>query len=103
MWRGRSIDNGGPAPVVTSAGALVDGLHVIGARRIVLIAPYLPALTRTVVDYLEAEGIAVLDHLALGVPGNLDVAALDQRALVDHAKALDRPDADAVVHGFAGP
>jgi maleate isomerase len=50
-----------------------------------------------VVDYIEAEGVSVLDHLALGVPGNLDVAALDQRALVGHAKALDRPDADVVV------
>lgn len=94
---GRTIDNGGPAPVVTSAGALVDGLHTLGAKRIVLIAPYLPALTRTVVDYLEAEGVTVLDHLALGVPGNLDVAGLDQRALIGHAEALDRPDADAVV------
>jgi maleate isomerase len=64
---------------------------------IVLIAPYLPALTQTVVDYIEAEGVRVLDHLALGVPGNLDVAALDQRTLIEHAKKLDRPDADAVV------
>lgn len=94
---GRTVANGGPAPVVTSAGALVDGLAVLGARKIVLIAPYLPELTRTVVGYIEAEGVQVLDHLALGVPGNLDVAALDQRALIDHARALDRPDADAVV------
>ncbi len=94
---GRTADNGAPAPVVTSAGALIEGLRTLGAERIVLIAPYLPALTQTVVDYVEAEGIAVLDHRALGVPGNLDVAALDQRALIAHAKELDRPDADAVV------
>jgi maleate isomerase len=92
-----TVENGGAAPVVTSAGALVDGLTVLGARRIVLITPYLPELTRTVVDYIEREGVDVLDHLALGVPDNLDVAALDQRALIDHAKALDRSDADAVV------
>ncbi|ODU24041.1 MAG: Asp/Glu racemase [Pseudonocardia sp. SCN 72-51] len=93
----RTVDNGGPAPVVTSAGALVDGLRVLGARRIVLIAPYMPELTRTVVDYIEAEGVDVLDHRALGVPGNLDVAALDPRGLIAHAAELDRPDADAVV------
>ncbi|GAY07257.1 Asp/Glu racemase [Pseudonocardia sp. N23] len=93
----RTVDNGGPAPVVTSAGALVDGLRVLDARRIVLIAPYLPALTRTVVDYIEAEGVTVLDHLALGVPDNLDVAALDPRGLIAHARELDRSDADAVV------
>ncbi len=94
---GRTVDNGAPAPVVTSAGALIDGLHVLRARRIVLIAPYLPALTRTVVDYIEAEDLTVLDYRALGVSGNLDVAALDQRGLIDHAREIDRPDADAVV------
>jgi len=93
----RTVDNGGPAPVVTSAGALVDGLRVLDAKRIVLIAPYLPELTRTVVGYIEAEGVTVLDHRALCVPGNLDVAALDPRNLIAYAKELDRPDADAVV------
>jgi maleate isomerase len=39
----------------------------------------------------------VLDHVALGVPDNLDVAAQDQRNLVRLARELDRPDADVVV------
>jgi maleate isomerase len=92
-----TVDNAAAAPVVTSAGALVDALTLMGAQRVVLIAPYMPALTQTVVDYIEAEGTTVLDHLALGVPGNLDVAALDQGQLLEHARRLDRPDADAIV------
>ena len=47
----RTADNGAPAPVVTSAGALVHGLHTIGARKVALIAPYMLPLTKTVVDY----------------------------------------------------
>src|ERR1700748_1253740 len=35
----RTAENGAAAPVVTSAGALVDGLHTIGAKKIALIAP----------------------------------------------------------------
>ncbi|MEU9133141.1 Asp/Glu racemase [Kitasatospora sp. NPDC048540] len=93
----RTADNGAPAPVVTSAGALVNGLHTMGARRIVLIAPYLRPLTRTVVDYLTHEGITVLDHEALEIPGNLDVAAHDPAALPAIAKRLDHAQADAVV------
>ncbi|MEW2582235.1 maleate cis-trans isomerase family protein [Streptomyces virginiae] len=69
----RTAENGAPAPVVTSAGALVHGLHTIGARKITLLAPYMRPLTRTVVDYLTHEGIEVLD------------------------RALDYSDADAVV------
>ena len=31
---GRTVENGYPAPVVTSAGALIDGLTALGAKRI---------------------------------------------------------------------
>jgi maleate isomerase len=94
---GRVADNGGPAPVVTSAGALINGLRLLDAKRAVVITPYLPELTRVVVDYIEAEGVQVLDKVALGVCDNLEVAAQDQRNLVGIARRLDRPDADAVV------
>ncbi|WP_354644837.1 Asp/Glu racemase [Kitasatospora camelliae] len=89
--------NGAPAPVVTSAGALVAGLRTLGARRIALVAPYLKPLTCTVVDYLTHEGIEVLDHTSLEIPGNLDVAAHDPARLPAIAQALAHTDADAVV------
>ncbi len=52
------------APVLTSAGALVDALKVIGAKRIVVVAPYMKPLTELVVDYIRNEGYEVVD-----VPG----------------------------------
>ncbi|WP_370087226.1 Asp/Glu racemase [Streptacidiphilus sp. MAP12-16] len=93
----RTVENGAPAPVVTSAGALVHGLHTIGAKKIALVAPYLRPLTRTVVDYLTHEGITVLDYAALEIPDNLDVAAHDPALLPGIARALEHQDADAVV------
>jgi maleate isomerase len=95
--RRATADNGADAPVVTSAGALVNGLRILGARKVVAITPYLPALAQTVVGYIEGEGIEVLDHVALGVSDNLDVAAQDQRNLVDIARRIDTPEADVVV------
>lgn len=84
-------------PIVTSAGALINGLNVIGARRIALIAPYMQALTDKVIDYIESEGIAVVDHRSLQIPDNLDVAAHDPMNLVDIADDLDTREVDAVV------
>lgn len=89
--------NGGSAPVVTSAGALVDGLAAIGARRIALIAPYMRPLTEMVVEYLEAEGVVVQDFLALEIPDNLTVGALDPMDLVEHVSRVDSDGVDAVV------
>src|SRR5262245_42913210 len=36
---------GNRIPVVTSAGALVESLHAMGAKRIAIVAPYVKALT----------------------------------------------------------
>ncbi|MCB5907759.1 maleate cis-trans isomerase family protein [Streptomyces pinistramenti] len=89
--------NDAPAPVVTSAGALVGALHTMGARSVTLVAPYLRPLTDTVIGYLRKEGIAVGDHTALEIPDNLKVAAHDPDDLLTVVRALDHTDADAVV------
>lgn len=94
---GRTVENGHAAPVVTSAGALVDGLHALGARRIAVVAPYMKPLTQLVVSYIEGEGIAVQDSLALEIPDNLEVAAQDPAKLLAHYKKLDLAGIDALV------
>ncbi|WP_279347862.1 Asp/Glu racemase [Hoyosella sp. YIM 151337] len=89
--------NGAKAPVVTSAGALISALNIMGAKKIALIAPYMLPLTRMVVDYIGEQGFEVGDYRALEIPNNLDVAAHDPRNLVGIAKGLDYEDADVVV------
>ncbi|PZQ77376.1 MAG: Asp/Glu racemase [Variovorax paradoxus] len=93
----RTVENSAATPVVTSAGALVEGLKVLGARRIVLICPYLKPLTQLVVDYLQAEGFEVLDHIALEIPDNLEVGRHDPARLLEIYKRLDATGADALV------
>lgn len=90
-------DNGSPTPVVTSAGALVNALKRIGARKIVMVAPYMKPLTKLVADYIEAEGNTVLDYMALEIPDNLNVARHDPMNLPGIVKELDWKQADAIV------
>jgi maleate isomerase len=92
-----AADNGGPAPVITSAGALVDGIHALGARRVALIAPYVKPLTKLVVDYLTDCNIEVVDAISLEVADNLAVGRLDPLNLPDIAARLRLADADALV------
>jgi maleate isomerase len=95
--RARTLENEGPAPVVTSAGALVQGLQAIGAKKIALLAPYMKPLTALVVDYLEHEGIEVLDALSLEISDNLEVGARDPRAPIELSRKLSTANCDAVV------
>ena len=85
------------APAVSSAGALVDALHGLGARRIAIVAPYLEELTRLVVAYIEDAGIEVKDAVSLEVSDNRAVAELDPDDLEDHWRRLDLHDCDALV------
>lgn len=95
--RTRTRQNGTDIAVITSAGALVDSLHHMGAKRVALVAPYMRPLTRLVVDYIEAEGITVSDHVALEIPDNLDVGRHDPARLPDIAAGLDTANVDAIV------
>jgi maleate isomerase len=92
-----AAEAGGTARVVTSAGALLDGLRTLGAKRIALVAPYHRTLTKLVVDYIESEGITVHDHIALEVTDNLAVGRLEPMDLVEHAGRLSTTGCDAVV------
>jgi len=93
----RTIDNGHAAPVVTSAGALMDALGVLGAKKVAIITPYMKPLTEQVVAYIEGGGIKVTDSISLEIADNLEVGAQDPMNLVEIVKRLDYSDADVVV------
>ena len=85
------------APVMTSAGALVDGLRIMGAKKIALLAPYTRPLCDLVVDYIEEEGIEVADAIAFEIPDNLEVGLRDPARLIDDVKKLNTANVDVVV------
>jgi len=90
-------DNGHPAAVASSAGALVRTLQGLGAARVAMVAPYMKPLTQMVSDYIEGSGITVVDSASLEVADNLAVGCLDPGALPAIARDLQREGADAIV------
>ena len=89
--------NNAAAPVTTSAGALVEGLQALGAKRVSIIAPYMKPLTQLVINYLENEGIEVIDSISLEIPDNLKVGARDPKAPADLWRQLNLQGVDAIV------
>ena len=92
-----TVENGHPCPVVSSAGALVEGLSVLNAKKIALITPYRKPLTDLVCQYLESEGFEVMDAISLEIPDNLEVARQDPKAPIELVDRLALANVDAVV------
>ncbi|MBY0221399.1 Asp/Glu racemase [Sporosarcina aquimarina] len=90
-------ENGGKAPIVSSAGALIEGIELIGAKKVAIITPYMRSLTDQVIEYLNGSGIEVVDSISLEVADNLEVGRLDPKNLIKHAEKLNIEEADAIV------
>ncbi len=93
----RMKDEGHAAPVITSAGALVDELKLAGVQAVSVVTPYIEPLTDLVVDYIRHEGIRVVDSIALCIADNLAVGRREPGALLSDMTRLNTNGADAVV------
>jgi maleate isomerase len=95
--RGVAAENGRDIPVVTSAGALIQGLQTLGAKKVSIITPYMKPLTELVKSYIEAENIKVLDTISLEIANNIKVGSRDPLELIRIVDDLKINGADAVV------
>lgn len=84
-------------PVLSSAGALIEAMKHLNAKRISVVTPYMKPLTKLVCDYIEAEGIEVQDALSLEVADNLAVGRLDPQKLRELAHKVNTKGVDALV------
>jgi maleate isomerase len=93
----RTQENDGAAPVITSAGALVDALKIMKAKKLAVVTPYMKPLTELVVDYIRREDFDVIDYRALEIPDNLDVGRHDPARLPGIVAGMNYADADVIV------
>jgi len=93
----RRITDASGKPATTASTAMMQALEVLGARKIVIAAPWSDEVNRIAAAFIEASGVRVLAHRALGHVANLDIGLLDEATAYDLGCAVDQPDADAVM------
>ncbi len=85
-------------PSVTTAGALVEAIHAIGAKRVAFTSPYVEALSAEAVAYLIKSDIDVVNEKVFEQELNsLEQNALTPQDAYDMALNTDHPDAQAIV------
>src|SRR5580700_814654 len=70
-------------PATTASTALLEALHVLSAKRIVLGAPWSAAINQTAAAFIEANGFKVLAQETLGHVNNLEIGLLDPQTAYD--------------------
>jgi maleate isomerase len=84
---------GAPAAVTTS-GALILALQALGVRSVAIATPYNHDLTQLLTEYLDECGYQVPAGAYLNM--ERDIARVNPDAVVRMARAIDRPDAEAL-------
>jgi maleate isomerase len=80
---------------VVTADAIVAALRLLGARRIVLVSPYLQETNEREKAFLAHHGITVLADRGLQLTSAAAFGAVTPQEWYDHVLAMRRPDADA--------
>ena len=81
----------------TTSTALIEALRYLGVTRVVLGSAYDETVNALAREFLEASGVEVLAAHGLGLVDNLTVGRLEVASAYELARAIDRPDADALV------
>lgn len=88
-----------PMCIVTG---VVDALHEVAAKKIVVGTPYLDDINTAEADFLTAKGFDVLDIQGLNIADGVDMGRVTPSYWKRFALEIDRPDADAIFLSCGG-
>lgn len=72
-------------PALMTSAAIVEALQALGARRIVLLTPYIPEVNAREVAFLEGEGLEILAEAGMGLNTNSEMARLQPAVFLELA------------------
>lgn len=73
-------------PAIATADAILAALRVLGARRVLLVTPYVEPVHQREVDFLAAHGLEVTGGSCLGVDANTEMARIGPHAIAAQAR-----------------
>jgi maleate isomerase len=93
----RRIETASGRKATTASTALIQALRLLDAGQIVMAGPWSEATNTMSAAFIEASGITVLAHKALGHVGNLEIGHLHEQTAFDLGQSVDRVDAKAIM------
>lgn len=93
----RRIEDATGRPGTATADAVLAALDTLGARRVLLLTPYIDAVHDREVAFLAAHGVTVIGGGSMGINTNAEMAELAPERIAEQARtaAAEVPRADA--------
>ena len=91
------IEQASGKPATTASTALLEAMALLGVRRLAIGSPWTDAVDKITVAFLQANGVEVVYHEAMGIVRNNEVGRLDPETAYDMGCRVNRADADAVM------
>ena len=93
----RALNEGQSGAKTTSLiTCVIDAMHVLGMKKIVLGTPYLDEVNHFEADFLVDRGFEILDVQGLCIENGRDMCLVEPDDIVKLALEIDRPDADGI-------
>ncbi len=83
-------------PVTNPATAALAAFEQLNAKKISILTPYIAELNHAMLDYLEAQGIEIINITGLGFEDDLDIAGIPPATLLQVAQQVCDVQADAL-------
>jgi maleate isomerase len=90
-----NIKNATGLPCFSTGGAIVAALQTLGARKVVLLTPYVEAVNRREIAFLAHHGLEVVQHHGLGLNTNTEMGKLAPDVFFEQAMQHATSAADA--------
>jgi maleate isomerase len=84
------------AKTTSLVSCVVEAMHVLGMKRIVVGTPYLDEVNHMEADFLVGHGFDVLDIQGLELMTGREMCYVTPEQIVEFAVEIDRPDADGI-------
>lgn len=92
----------GAARAVTTSGAMLDALRVLGARRVSLATPYPSSVGERLVTFIEEAGFEAVSLENLGLEDGEDIQATSDDEIIELGRKAMRPEADVLFISCTG-
>ncbi|MFB6470418.1 MAG: aspartate/glutamate racemase family protein [Vulcanisaeta sp. AZ3] len=85
---------------IATSGAVINALRTLGAKRVLVVTPYIEELNAKEKQFLEAHGFDVIDIKGLGIIDNTEIGSLEPKYNYEYimsvARKYDRERYDAL-------